>query len=130
MSHGGGCCPGEVVVQRASESLVLIESGVLQGLVEAGNCPLVHFLVQPVAAVNPHDRGLVAMTVGVRGRSTECLGPVRGETFSVLRMVSVAERMADNFVLQHARVPRVREFQQSLDATSSFINRLHGQFPS
>jgi len=36
--------------------------------------------VLPVAAVHPHDRGLVAIVVGEDGRSAERLGPVGGES--------------------------------------------------
>jgi len=40
-----------------------------------------------------------ARLVGVGRWPTECLRPVRGKALGVLRVVTVAERMANHFVL-------------------------------
>ncbi len=82
------------------------EADIFQRLIETSDRPLVHLLVRPVAAVNPHDRSLITVAVGVRRWPTECLRPVRGKALGVLRVVSVAERVAHHFVLEHPRVPR------------------------
>jgi len=86
-------------VKHAPELFVAGEADIFERLIETGNRPLVHLLVRPVAAVNPHDRGFITVLVRVRRWSTECLGPVRGKALGVLRVVSVAERMANYFVL-------------------------------
>src|SRR4030095_2784343 len=77
-----------------------------QRLIETSDRPLVHLPMWPIAAVDPHDRGLITVAIGVRRWPTECLRPVRGKALGVLRVESVAERMAHHFVLQHPRVPR------------------------
>src|SRR6185503_6567743 len=107
MSHRGGSCPRELIVQDASEPLVSIQSGILQGLIETGDRSLVHLLVQPVAAVSPHDGALISVLVGVHCWPTECLSPVRGQALCVLRVITMAERMANHFILQHPLMPRV-----------------------
>ena len=88
--------PREVVVQHLPERLVGGQPDVLQRLVEAGDRSPVHLVVRAVAAVHPHDRRLVAIAVGVAGGPTERLGPVRSEPLGVLRVKSVAERVADH----------------------------------
>src|ERR1041385_2748707 len=96
--HRGRRTPCEVIVQHAPEPLVAGEADIFQRLIETSDRPLVHLLVQPVAAVNSHDRGLITVLVRIRRWPTECLGPVRGKALAVLRVVSVAERMANHFV--------------------------------
>jgi hypothetical protein len=44
------------------------------------NRTAIHFVVLPVAAVHLYDGGLITIGVGIHGRATECLGPVRGES--------------------------------------------------
>ena len=95
-SRGG---PREVIVQHAPQALVAREADIFQRLIETSNCPLVHLLVRPVAAVNPHDRGIITVLVGVGRWPTERLRPVRGKALCVLRVITVAERMANHFVL-------------------------------
>src|SRR5262245_25583306 len=75
--------------------------------------------------MNPHNGRLITVPIGVHCWPTECLRPVRGKALSVLRMVSMAERMANNFVLQHPRVPRTRQSQDPVDSTCGFIDGLH-----
>ena len=72
----------KLVVKHLSELPVLDQSDVRQVPVEAGDCAAVHLIVLPTAAVHPHDRGLVAKGVGVRGRPAECLGPIRGQSLT------------------------------------------------
>jgi hypothetical protein len=86
-------------VKHAPEPLITGEADIFERLIEAGDRPLVHLLVRPVTAVNPDDRRLITELVSVRRWSTESLPPVRGKALSVLRVVSVAERMANHFVL-------------------------------
>jgi hypothetical protein len=50
-------------VQDLSETILAGEADVRERLIETGDRSAVHLLVGPVAAVNPHDRGLV--TVGL-----------------------------------------------------------------
>ena len=75
--------------------------------------------------MNPHNGRLITVPVGVRCWPTECLRPVRGKALGVLRVVSVAERMANHFVLKHPRVPRVGQPQQRVETARGFIDRLH-----
>jgi len=91
--RGGG--PGEVVVQDLPERSGLFQADVLHRLVETLDRPAVHLLMRAVAAVDPHDRGLVPVGAGIGGRTAEGLSPVCGEPLAVLRMESMAERMAD-----------------------------------
>ena len=58
--HRGRGRPREVIVQHLSEPLVGGEVDIFQRLIETSDRPLVHLLVRPVAAVNPHDRGFIA----------------------------------------------------------------------
>src|SRR5262249_36295637 len=88
--HGCRGGPGEVVVQHLPEGLVG-EADVIEGLVETGDRALVHLLVRAVAAVDAHDRRLVAVVPGVAVGSAECLGPVGREPLAVLGVEAVAE---------------------------------------
>src|SRR5215470_2123919 len=123
--HGGRRGPREIIMQRASEPLVAGNTDIFQRLIETDDCPLVHLLVRPVAAVNPHNRGLITVLIGVRRWPTKCLRPVRSKALGVLRVESVAERMANHDVLQHPRVPRAGQPQQSIATTCGFVDRLH-----
>src|SRR3954451_2979825 len=98
--HCGRCCPGEVIVQRAPEPFVAIKSGIVQGLIETGDCALVHLVVDSVAAVSTHDRSLITVVAGVRSRAAECLRPVRSEALGMLWMDPGAERIARHVILQ------------------------------
>jgi len=98
-----------VVVENLSQGQVLDQSNVRQGLVEAGDCAAVHFLVLSIAAVHPDDRGLVAIGVGVGAGPAECFGPIRRESLAVLWVDTVAERVADHLVGHNPAMPRNRE---------------------
>src|SRR5262245_21910581 len=97
--HRGRGGPREIIMQRASEPFVAGNTDIFQRLIETGDCPLVHLLVRTVAAVNPHNRGLITVPIGVRRWPTKCLRPVRGKALGVLRVESAAERMANYLVL-------------------------------
>jgi len=122
--HRGRGGPREVIVQHASDSLVAGKVDIFERLIETGDRPLVHVFMRAVAAVNAHDRRLITELVGVPCWPAERLRPVRSKALSVLRMVSVAERMANHFVLEHPSVPRVCQSEQPGDATGRFIDRL------
>ena len=123
--HRGRGGPCEIIVQHASELFILGQAGIFQRLIETRDRPLVHLLVRPVAAMNPDHRGLITVPVGVRRWATECLRPIRGEALGVLRMVTVAESMANHFVFEHPRVPRVGQLQHPLATTGGVVDRLH-----
>jgi len=97
--HCGRGSPRKVIVKHAPEPLVTGEADIFERLIKTCNRPLVHLLVRPVAAVNTDNRGLITVLVRVRRWPTESLPPVRGKALRVLRVVSVAERMANHFVL-------------------------------
>ena len=124
--HRGRGGPRKVIVQHASELFVIGEADIFQRLIETGDRPLVHLLVRPVPAVNPHDRGLIAVAIGVLRWSTEYLRPVGCKALGVLRVESVAERMANYFVLEHARVPGTGQPQQPVETARGFIDSLQG----
>jgi len=113
-------------VQHSSEPLVAVESCIPQGLIETGNGSLVHLLMRPIAAVSADDGRLITVLVRVCGWATEGLGPVRGQPFGVLGMVSVTERMANHFVLQHPRVPGMGQPKKGVEASRGLIDGLRG----
>jgi hypothetical protein len=121
--RGGG--PGEVIVQDLPERPGRFQAGILHRLVETLDRPPVHLLVRAVAAVHPHDRRLVSAGAGIGGRTAEGLGPVRGESLAVLRMESVAERVADDLVGHHPGMPRLGQAEQALAAARGLIHTLH-----
>jgi hypothetical protein len=86
--------PSEVVVQNLSQP-VFGYSDICKSLVKAGNRTAIHFVVLPLAAVHLDDGGLVTIGAGICAGSTECLGPVSGESLGMLRVEAVAERMPD-----------------------------------
>ena len=124
--HGCGGGPGEVVVQHLPQRLVG-EADVFQRLVEAGDRALIHLLVRAVAAVDAHDRCLVAVALGVGGRSAERLGPVGGEPLAVLGVEAVAEGVADHLVGHHPGMPRLGQQEQALVTAGGVVHALHGR---
>ena len=111
-------------MQHASEPVVAVKLRILQRLIETRDRSLVHLLVRPIAAVNPHDGRLITVPVGVGCWSTQRLRPVRGKSFGVLGVVPVAERMANHFVLEHPDVPGVGQPQQPVETAGCFIDCL------
>lgn len=117
--HRGRGRPTEVVVERLTEALVAVQAGVCERLVEAEDGPAVHLLVRSVATVDPHDRGLVPEMRGVVGRSAECLDPIRGEAFGVLRVIAVAEGVVHDLVRHHPGVPGMGQPQDPFGPSGS-----------
>src|SRR5262249_42141115 len=115
----------EVVVQHLSQRRVVGQSDVSQSLIEASDGAAIHLVVHPVAAVDPHDGGLVAIGRGIHAGSTECLGPIRGETLDMLGMETVAERMADYFVGHHPTMPGSGKTAQAVDAARCLEDSAH-----
>ena len=70
-----------------------------------------------VPAVHLDDGGLVTIGVGIRGRATECLSPVSGESLDMLGVEAVAERMGDHVVGHHPTMPGVGKTAQAVVAT-------------
>jgi hypothetical protein len=58
-------------------------------------------------------------------RPTERLCPVCGESFDMLRMVTVTERVGNHFVGHHPTMPGLGETAQAFVATCCFENGLH-----
>ena len=123
--HGCGCCPRKIIVQYLSQHLVGIESGVSQSHVEAGNRTTVHFVVLTISAVHWNDSRFVAIVIGISGWSTQCLGPIRGESLDMLRVKAVAECMGHNIVVHHSLVPGGRKTAQSLIPACCFKYGTH-----
>src|SRR5262249_14132949 len=123
--HGCRCCPSEVVMQHLSQRRVVGHSGISQSLVEASDGAAIHLVVHPVAAVDSDDGGLVAIELGIHARSTERLGPIRGETLDMLGVETVAERMADDFVGHHPTMPSGSKTAQAFNTARCFEDSTH-----
>src|SRR5437667_564956 len=61
--------------------------------------------------------GLVTIAIGIRGRATNCLRPVSGESLDMLGVEAVAERMGDNLVGHHPTMPSVGKTAQAVVTT-------------
>src|SRR5262249_52151321 len=85
----------------------------------------IHFDVLPVAAVDPDDRGLITIGVGIRAGPTEGLGPVSSEAFGMLRVEAVTERMADHLVGHHPAMPGVSQTAHAVHSPRCLENSLH-----
>jgi hypothetical protein len=111
-------------VQHTSHT-VLGEADVCQRLIEADDRSLVHLLVQTIAAMQPHHRGLVSIAVCKGRRTTQRLSPIGGEPLAVLGVEAVAERVADHLIGHHPGVPGVRQAKQTVSSARRVVNRLH-----
>src|SRR6516225_8695003 len=78
-----------------------------------------------VPAVHLDDRGLVTIGIGIRGRATECLSPVSGESLDMLGVEAVAERVGDYVVGHHPTMPGVGKTAQAVVATRRLEDSLH-----
>src|SRR5207247_6458339 len=96
-----------------------------QSLVKACNRAAIHFIVLPVPAVHLDDSGLVTIGIGIRGRATECLGPVSGESLDMLGVEAVAERMGDHVVGHNPTMPGVGKTAQAVVATRRLEDSMH-----
>src|SRR5689334_7811910 len=71
------------------------------------------------------DGGLLTIGIGIRGRATECLTPVSGESLDMLRVEAVAERRGDHVVGHHPTMPGVCKRAQAVVAARRLENTLH-----
>src|SRR6202051_3642910 len=78
-----------------------------------------------VPAVHLDDGGFVTVGIGIRGRATERLSPVSGESLNMVGVEAVAERMGDHVVGHHPAVPGVGKTAQAGDATRRLEDSLH-----
>src|SRR5229473_2040134 len=78
-----------------------------------------------VSAVHLDNGGLVTIEIGIRGRATECLSPVSGESLDMLGVEAVAERMGDLVVGHHPTMPGVGKTPQAVVATGRLEDSLH-----
>jgi hypothetical protein len=114
-------------VQGRAHLVVGREAGVLEGLVEAGDRSPVHVVVLAVAAVDPHDGGLVTVCARVGRRSAERLRPVGCEAPRVVGLEAVTEGVAHDLVREDASVPSLRQPQESRITTGRLVHADHGQ---
>ena len=84
------------------------------------------FVVLAVATVHLDDSGLVTIGVGIYAGTTECLGPISGESLHMLRIEAVTERMADHVVGHHPMMPGFRKTAQAVHSTRRLEDSLHG----
>ena len=112
-------------MQRLPEGLVRREAAVLKGLIEAGNRSPIHLLMRSVAAMEPHDGGLVAKRARIERRSPKRLGPIRGQPSGVVGMEAVAEGVAHDFVGEDASVPRIGQTEEAILAARGFVHGTH-----
>jgi hypothetical protein len=117
--------PDEIVVQHLSQNIVVGWSDIGQSQVEAGNRTAIHFIVLPVPAVDLDDGGFVTIGIGIRGRATECLGPISGESLDMLGVEAMAERMGHNVVGHHPLMPGASKTTQAVVATRCLEDSLH-----
>src|SRR6187549_1056009 len=104
--HRGRRGPCKIIMQYASEPFVVRKTDVFNRPIETSYRPLIHFLMQPIAAVSTNDRSLITILVRVFRWSAECLRPIRGKALSMLRVITVAESVTDDLVFQYASMPR------------------------
>src|SRR5271155_2752196 len=78
-----------------------------------------------VPAVHLDDGGLVPIGIGIGARATECLSPVSSESFNMLGVEAVAERMGDHVVGHHSTMPGVGKTAQAVVTTRRLEDSLH-----
>ena len=114
-------------MQHLPQPIIAGEANVDERLIEAGDRTTVHLLVWPVAAVYPHNGGLVTKGRRVARRTAERLGPIRGQPLSVIGVKTVAERVADHVVVHHPGMPRARQAKQTVNTTGRLEYGMHVQ---
>ena len=117
--------PGEVVVQHLSQNSIAGKSYIGQSLIETSNRASIHFLVLPVSAVHLDDGGFVAVGIGIRGRSTERLGPVSGKPLYMLGVEAMAEGMRDHFIGHRATMPSFGKTAETVASPRRLEDSLH-----
>lgn len=78
-----------------------------------------------VPTVHLDHNGLVTIEIGIHSRTAECLSPVSGESFDMLWVKTVAERMGDHIVRHHPTVPGVGKLAQAVNAACRVEESLH-----
>src|SRR5271154_128361 len=78
-----------------------------------------------VPTVHLDHNGLVTIEIGIHSRTAECLSPESGESFDMLGVKTVAERMCDHVVRHHPTVPGVGKSAQAVDAAYRVEESLH-----
>jgi hypothetical protein len=112
-------------VQDPSQNIVMGQSGIRQSQIEAGNRTAIHLIVLTVPAMRLDDSGFVTVGLRVRSRATECFGPIRGESFHMLGMEAMAERVGHDLVGHHPLVPSVSKTAQAVVPTRCREDGLH-----
>lgn len=112
-------------MQYLSQSVVVAYSYIGQSLVEAGDRPPIHFLVLAVPAMHLNDGGLVPTGIGIRGWTTECLGPVGSKPLNMLGVEAVAEGMSDYLVGHYPTMPGISKAAQAVVTTCRLEDSLH-----
>ena len=112
-------------MKHPPEPIIAGQTGSYQRLIETGDGAPVHLLVWAVAAVHPHDGGLVADDARVTRGTAQRLGPIRSQPLDVIGMKTMAERVADHLVVHHAGMPCARQAEQRLGATGGLEHGLH-----
>jgi len=112
-------------MKHTPEPIIAGQTGSYQRLIETGDGAPVHLLVWTVAAVHPHDCGLVAEGARVTRGTAQRLGPIRSQPLDVIGMKTMAERVADHLVVHHPGMPRAGQAKQRLGATSGLEHGLH-----
>jgi hypothetical protein len=112
-------------VEHLSQLAVVSQSRIDESLVEAGNGTVIHLVVLAIPTVHFDDRGLVTVGVRVNAGATERLRPVSGESFDMLGMEAVTERMANHFVGQHTTVPGFGKTSQATHTIRCLKDSLH-----
>ena len=96
-------------MEHLPNRIVAVKADVAHRLVEARDGATIHLGVRSVSAVRSDHGGLVAEVIAVRRRSTQCFGPVGGETLRVIRPETMAEGVTHHLVGHHPLVPRMCE---------------------
>jgi hypothetical protein len=112
-------------VQYGANWILLSETDIAHGLVEAGDRPSIHLVVRPIAAVLSHNERFIAISRRVLSRSPKCFLPVCGEPLGVVRTKPAAERVTDDLVGHYALVPSARQCEQRFAAASCVVDRCH-----
>src|SRR5262249_46612261 len=82
-------------------------------------------IVFTISAMHPDDGGLVTVRLGICRRSTECLGPIGGESFDMVGAEAMAERMSHYLVSHHTSMPGRSKAAQAVVSTHCFEDGFH-----
>jgi len=85
----------------------------------------IHFVVLPIPTVHLDDGGFVTIGIGICSRATECLSPISGESFNMLGVKTMAERMGHHLIGHNPLMPGGRKTPQAVVATRCLEDSLH-----